>query len=128
MDRLTATSEVFQSFAAAAYDDHATIKRKVSSKVGLDTSYTHQVIASNVPVRIRPSSASEKEVVGAEQGSTHFTVRMSAKDVHGLAELDSTCILEIAAVSGRVEAHSLNVIAPLPSASGVLDAVTVRQS
>lgn len=128
MDRLTAQGKAFAVQAAAMYTDRCNIVRRVSQKSGLDNTYAPQTVASDVPVRIRPSSAQEKETAGATQGSTAYTVRMPAWDGDTLIALDSTCVLEIAARDGGVEAQTLNVVAPLPSSGTKLDAVAVRQS
>lgn len=127
MDRLTAQSKGFESFTKAAYGDKCTIKRKVSSKQGLDTIYSHQVIAVNVPCRKWPSTADERQVAGATQGSTAYTVRLSLWQGDSVIDLDSTCFLEIAA-RGKVEAQTLQVVAPLPSSGAGIDAVAIRQS
>jgi hypothetical protein len=127
MDRLTAQGQAFAIIAAAMYTDRCTIRRRRSTKVGLDTTFASEVLASNVPCRIRPSSAYEKETAGATQGSTAYTVRMPAWDGQTPLILDSKCLLDIAA-RGEVEAQTLTVIAPLPSSGTKLDAVAVSQS
>lgn len=128
MDRTTQVGRDFAIMARAMYDDRCTIVRRVSTKSGLDTVSASQVIATDVPVRIKPSSASEKETAGATVGSTAFTVRMPAWDGDSVIQLDSKCYLEVEARDGGVEAQTLNVIAPLPSSGLKLDAVAVRQS
>lgn len=109
------------------YVDRCTIKRRVSTKVGLDTTYAPETLATSVPCRIKPSSASERETAGATQGVTTYTVRMPQWHGDAVIVIDSKCYLEIAA-RGEVDAQTLNIIAPLPSPSGTLDAVAIRQS
>lgn len=127
MDRETAQSQGFASFTKAAYRDRCTIKRKVSAKSGLDTTYTQEIVATDVPVRLRPSTAQERQVAGATQGSTAFTARIPAWQGQDIIEIDSKCFLEIAA-RGKVEAQTLQVVAPLPSSGAGIDAVAIRQT
>lgn len=127
MDRLTRQGQAHAGTAPRKYTDRCTIVRRISTKSGLDTTFARSVLASDVPCKIRPSSASEKETAGATQGSTAFTVLMPAWSGDSPLELDSKCLLEIAA-RGRVEAQTLTVVAPLPSSGTKLEAVTVRQS
>lgn len=127
MDRLTAQSQAFSTIAKAVYSDRCTIKRKVSAKSGLDTTYTHEIVATDVPVRLRPSTAQERQVAGATQGSTAFTARIPSWQGGNVIEIDSKCFLEIAA-RGKVEAQILQVVAPLPSSGAGIDAVVIRQA
>lgn len=127
MDRLTAQELAFSTIAKATYSDRCTITRKVSAKSGLDTTYTHQVVATDVPIRLRPSSAQEREVAGAVQGTTAYTARIPLYQNGNVIELDSKCFIEIAA-RGKVEAKTLQVIAPLPSSGAGIDAVAIRQA
>lgn len=127
MDRLTAQSQAFATIAQAVYTDRCTIKRKVSTKSGLDTTFTQQIVATNVPCRLRPSSAEEKQIAQATQGSTAYTVRIPMWQGQSVIEIDSKCFLEIAA-RGKVEAQTLQVVAPLPSSGAGIDAVAIRQA
>lgn len=127
MDRLTTQGKALSVIRAATYTDRCTIKRKVSQKSGLDTTYTQQIVAVDVPVQIKPASAAERQIAGATQGSTAYSVRLPAWQGDSVIDLDSKCFLEIAA-RGEVEAQTLQVIAPLSSSGVKLEAVAVRQS
>jgi hypothetical protein len=111
----------------AMYEDRMTIRRRAVTK---DTSGGNlprdQVIASDVPCRIKPSTVGEKQIAGATQTATAYTVRSPRLQSDQPIKLDSSCFLDIAA-RGEVEAHTLSVVAPLPH-TGHVDAVTVRQS
>src|SRR5690242_15768209 len=115
MGRLTAQGKAFQSFAAAAYDDRCTI-RKVSKIKGVDMGNTNgeTILASDVPCRLSPSSAQEREIAGATEGSTAYTVRIPFWQNGSPITIDSTCYFDIAAREG-VAAQTLHVVAPLPS-------------
>lgn len=126
-DRLTRQGQAFAGAARRMYTDRCNIVRRVSTKSGLDNVLSPQTIATDVPVKIKPSSAEEKQIAGATVGSTAFTVRMPAWDGDTPLALDAQCILEIAA-RDKVEAHALSVVAPLPSSGVKLEAVAVRQS
>lgn len=128
MDRSTFTGQTFETMAAAMYEDRATIKRRVSTK-GPDGGnlISDQILASDVPIRIRPSSAQEKEIAGATQGSTAYTIRIPAWQGPVPIRLDSDCFLDIAA-RGEVEARSLSIVAPLPGTGSKLDAVAVGKT
>lgn len=130
MDRLTAQGQVFGTMARAMYVDRCTIRQRTNTKTASGANLPGvNVIASDVPIKIRPASADEKEVAGALQGSTAFSVSIPSWQGQTVTELDSTCSLEIAArAEGKVEAQTLQVVAPLPSSSSKLKAVAVRQS
>ncbi len=127
MSRLGAQAKAFQSFTGAAYEDRCTIRRKISAKSGLDTTYSTSVIASNVPCRIRPASASERELAAATEAATSYAVRMPFWQGLSPVSLDSTCSLDIAP-RDRIADYTLHVIAPLPSSGTVIDTVAVKQS
>lgn len=129
MDRLTAQGQAFSTMAEAMYTDRCTIRRRVASKAADGGNLvTDHVLAADVPCRIRPSSAQEKEIAAATQGSTAYTVRIPAWQHEVPVDLDSSCFLDIAARDGGVEAQTLSVVAPLPSSGTQIDAVAVRQS
>jgi hypothetical protein len=128
MDRTTTQGQAFETIAGAMYDDRCTIRRRVMTK---DTAGgnvpVNQILASDVPVKIRPASVSEVEFAGATQGRSVFAVRLPAWQGETPIDLSSPCFLDIAA-RGEVEAHTLSVVAPLPSSGARLDAVAVMQS
>lgn len=127
-DRTTQQGQAFETIAGAMYDDRCTIRRRVTTKSSSGGNLVNdQIVAADVPVRINPSSAQEKEIAGATQGSTAFTVRMPAWQNETPIDLSSPCFLDIAARDG-VEAHTLSVVAPLPSSGAKLDAVAVEQT
>ena len=129
MDRTTFTGQAFDTMASAMYDDRATIRRRVRTKATDGGNLVaDEVLASDVPIRIKPSTAQEKEIAGATEGSTAFTVRMPAWQADVPLTLDSKCFLDIAARDGGVEAQTLTVVAPLPSTGSMLDAVATRQT
>ena len=115
--------------AAAMYEDRATIRRRVRTKATDGGNLVaDEILASDIPIRIKPSSAQEKEIAGATEASTAYTVRMPAWQETVPLVLDSKCFLDIAARDGGVEAQTLSVVAPLPSTGSMLDAVAVRQT
>jgi hypothetical protein len=127
MGRLTAQGKAFASHAEVAYEDHCTIRRRVVTKdSGGGNLPRDQIIASNVPCRIKPSSVGEKQLAGATQSATAYTVRVPRLHLGQSLRIDSTCFLDIAA-RDEVEAQTLSVVAPLPH-TGYVDAVAVRQS
>ncbi len=128
MDRLTAQGKAYSTVQAAEYTDRCTIRR-VSKGKGSDLGNMNveTVLATNVPLRLKVSSATERDIAGAREGSTAYTVRLAAWQNGVLVQLDSTCYLDIAA-RGEVEAQTLHVIAPLHQSGLKLEAVTERQS
>lgn len=128
MDRTTAQGQAFETIAAAQYDDRATIRRRVTTKSSSGGNVVNdEIVAENVPVKIKPSSAQEKEIAGATEASVAYTVRMPAWQNSEPIKLTSPCFLDIAA-RGDVEAHTLSVVAPLPSSGAKLDAVAIEQT
>jgi len=127
VDRLTAQGQAFSVMATAMYTDRCTIRR-VSKVKGADMGNTNSetILASDVPCRLQPSSAQEREVAGATEGSTAYTVRLPYWQNDVPVALDSTCYLDIAAREGGVEAQTLHVVAPLPGSGTKLDAVAER--
>lgn len=115
--------------AAAMYVDRLTIRR-VSKVKGADmgNTNTETVLASDVPCRLKASSAQERQIAGATEGSTAYTVRMPYWQNETPIQLDSTCYLDIAARDGGVAAQTLHVIAPLPGSGTLIDVVVERQS
>lgn len=127
MSRLTAQGQAFSVSQGAMYDDRCTIRR-VSKVKGSDMGSTNleTVLAANVPCRLSPSSAQERQIAGAEEGSTAYTVRLAEWQNGAHVRIDSTCYLDIAARDGGVEAQTLHVVAPLRGSQ--LDAVAERIS
>lgn len=128
MDRLTAQGQALATIVAAMYTDRCVIRR-VSKVKGADMGNRNSetILASAVPVRLTPASATERQIAGATEGATAYKVRLAPWQGDVPVELDSTCYLDIAA-RGRVEAQTLHVIAPLPSSGLKLEAVAERQT
>lgn len=129
MDRLTAQGKALEVITAAAYDDRCTIRR-VSKVKGADMGNTNRetILATDVPCRLSPSSAQEREIAGAQEGSTAYTVRFPYWQNGAPITLDSTCYLDIAAREGGVASQTLHVVAPLPGSGTKIDAVAERTS
>jgi len=128
MDRLTAQGQAFATAQRAMYSDSCTIRRVVTTKgADLGNLSTSQVVVSNVPLRIKESSASEMQIAGMTQGIVGYTVRMPAWNGNTPINLTSNDFLDIAA-RGEVEAYTLSVVAPLPSSGVMLEAVAERQA
>lgn len=128
MDRQTFTGQTFETIARAQYEDRATIRRRVSTKAPDGGNLvSDQIIASDVPIRIKPSTAQEREIAQATEGTTTYTVRMPAWKDQTLIKLDSDCFVDIAA-RGEVEARSLAIVAPLPGTGVKLDAVATGKT
>lgn len=116
MDRLTAQGKAFATSSAAMYTDRMTIRRRTSKSGphGGQIPGAIEVLASNVPCRVRPASASEKQLAGETRGETALLVKAPAWQGSELIEIDATCEIEIAA-RGPVRAQTLKVVAPLPN-------------
>jgi hypothetical protein len=128
MGRLAAQSSAFSTIAEATYEDRCTIRRRTITKSSDGGNLVSpQTLASNVPIRIKPSSAQEKEIAGATQASIALTVRMPALQGSELIALDSLCSLDVDARDG-LAAYTLAVVAPLPSSGTKIDAVALRQA
>lgn len=129
MDRLTAQGQAFSVAAATMYTDRCTIRR-VSKVKGSDMGNTNSetILATGLPCRLSSSSATERQIAGATEGSTAYTVRIPYWQNGAPVRLDSTCYLDIAAREGGVPAQTLHVIAPLPGSGTMLDAVAERQA
>jgi len=128
MDRLTAQGHAFATSSAAMYDDRCTIRR-VSKTKGADmgNKSVETILATDVPCKLSPASAQERQVAGATEGSTAYKVRIPFWTGSEPLQLDSACYFDIAA-RGRVEAQTLHVIAPLRGSGTRIDAVAERQS
>lgn len=128
MDRLTTQGQAFEVMAGAMYTDRCTIRR-VSKVKGADMGSTNSemILASNVPCRLSPASAQERQIAGATEGSTAYTVRIPYWQEGTPITLDSTCYFDIAARE-LVAAQTLHVIAPLPGSGTKIDAVAEKQS
>lgn len=85
------------------------------------------VLASDVPCRVKPASASEKQLAGATQGDLALLVRMPAWQGAELIEIDARCEIIIAA-RGGMPAQTLKAIAPLPNQGLTLEVVGTRQA
>lgn len=130
MDRLTAQGQAFEVMSRAMYTDRCTIQRPTTTKgpTGGNVPGAAEVLATDVPCRRWSSSANEREFAGAPHGSNAYTVRMPEWHNSQMLEVDSRCELVIAAREGGAAAQTLKVIAPLPSGSGKVDIVAVKQT
>lgn len=116
MDRLTKQGLMYGRISAKQYSDRMTIRRRVSKTGphGGQIPNGFDVLASNVPCRVTPASASEREFAGETQGQTALTVNAPAWQGSELIEIDATCEIEIAR-RGKIPAQTLKVVAPLPN-------------
>jgi hypothetical protein len=73
-----------------------------------------QTLVTNHPCAIRPSDANEKQLAGATQSETAFTVRMPAWSGDSVVQIQARGEIEIAA-RGAIAARTLKVVAPLPN-------------
>lgn len=127
-DRLTEQGRVFGNVSRAMYGDRMTIRRRApkSGPHGGQLPGAPVVLASNVPCRVRPATASEKQLAGQTTGETALRVKAPAWQGSELIEIDATCEIEIAA-RGPVPAQILKVVAPLPNQGLTFEVVgTIR--
>ena len=127
-DRLTNQGRIFRNIAAAQYRDRMTIRRRASKSGphGGQLPGEPEVLATNVPCRVRPATASETQRAGQTEGETALLVKAPAWQGSGLIAIDATCEIEIAA-RGPVPAQVLKVVAPLPNQSLTFEVVgTIR--
>lgn len=128
MDRLTYQGQCFARMAAAMYADRCTIRRVTKSKAAdMGDLVDDEILAIDIPCRLRIASANEMAFAGGLEGNVAFTVRLPAWKDDAVLTLDSNCFLDIAA-RGEVEAHTLAVVAPLPYSGLLLEAVTERRT
>lgn len=129
MDLLTAKGKMFANAAKDKYTDRCTI-RKLSKVKGADMGNTNRetIIATDVPCRLSPSSAQERQIAGATEGAAVYTVRLPYWQDDTPIQVDSTCYFDIAAREGGVGAQTLHCIAPLPDSGTRIDAVAERIS
>lgn len=115
--------------AAAMYDDRCTIRRLTS------TTGTHggqipgspTVLATDVPCRTRPASATERQVAGATQGETALVIKMPAWHNDAPLTVEARCEIEIAA-RDAIAAQVLKIIAPLPNQGISIEVVATKVS
>lgn len=129
MDLLTEKGKMFGNIAIEMYTDRMTIRRQTSTKgpAGGNLPSTPVILASNVPCRIRPASATEREVAGATQGANAFLVKAPAWQGSDLIQIDATCELVIAARDSIPE-QVLKVVAPLSNQGLTLEVVGTKQA
>lgn len=129
MDRLTAQAQVFAVASRAMYTDRMTIRRPASTKGATagNVPSTAEVLATDIPCRIRPASADERELAGATQGTNAFVVKAPALDGSSLIQIDSKCELVIAA-RGHVPAQTLKAVSPLPNQGMSFEVVATKQA
>jgi hypothetical protein len=125
-DRLTRQGKAHSASALRKFTDRCTI-RKVSKVKGPDMGNVNRetILASDVPCKLSPSSADERQIAGATEGRAAYTVRIPFWQGDTPIDVDSTCYFDIAA-RGEVEAQTLHVIAPLPGSGTKIDAVAER--
>ena len=128
MDRITAQGQAFGVIAAAQYVDRMTIQRRKSTKgpTGGNIPADPEVLAENVPCRITPTSASEKELVGQTTETELYTVKAPAFQGSELIEIDAQCEIVIAAREGGVAAQTLICVAPLPNNGLTFEVVATK--
>lgn len=124
MDRLTKQGLMYGTISAKSYTDRMTIRRRKSKSGphGGQLPGGFDVLASNVPCRVTPASASEREFLGETQGQTALTIKAPAWQGSELIEIDATCEIEIAA-RGKVPARTVKAVAPLPNQSLTFEVV-----
>lgn len=129
MDRLTTTGLAFSVMAKAMYVDRMTIRRQTSTKgpTGGNILGLPVILAANVPCRIKPASAAEREIAGATEAITAFTIRAPAfSEDSELIEIDERCELVIAARDGGVPEQILKCVAPLPNNGVTFEVVATK--
>lgn len=124
---LEASKEI--SAAAPAFlPDLMTIRRPTSTKgpTGGNLPGAPQVLASNVPCKLRAPSGREIEIAGATQGGLVVVVKTPSWHSSGFLIVDSKCELLIA--EGTQPAQTLKVIVQLPNSGPFTEILTTRAS
>jgi len=128
MDRLTKQALIFQSSSKKSYTDRMTIRQRgtTSGPHGGQVPGAALVLASNVPCKVRPANANEKQLAGATEGEIALLVKAPALQNSEMIVIDATCEIEIAA-RGKMKAQTLKVVAPLPNQGLTFEVVgTIR--
>jgi hypothetical protein len=116
MDRLTRQGQSQARTATRKYTDRCTVRTIATGKGthGGQVPGIGQVLVANHPCRVKPSDANEKQLAGATQSETAFTVRMPAWSNGNAVQIQARGEIEIAA-RGAIAARTLKVVAPLPN-------------
>lgn len=128
-DRLTIIGKGIATARAAMYSDRCTIRR-VSKMKGADMGNvnTETVLASDVPCRIRPASATEREIAAATEATVVYAVRMPAWQSSERVTIDSQCEIELAFRDGAASpSDRLRVVAPLNNQGTAVDFLVTQQ-
>jgi hypothetical protein len=116
MTRLGRQGQAHANTSQRKYTDRCTVRTIVTVKGthGGQVPGIGQVLVSDHPCRVLPSSADEKQLAGATQSGTAFTVRMPAWSNGDAVQVQARGEIEIAARDG-IAARTLKIVAPLPN-------------
>lgn len=114
MDRLTRQGRSQANTAARKYTDRCTVRTiaTVKGAHGGQVPGIGEVLVTNHPCRIRPASASERQLANATESVAAYTVRMPAWAGDNAIQVQARGEIEIAARDG-IAARVLKVLAPL---------------
>lgn len=127
MDLLTKKGQMFGNIAEKMYTDRMTIRRQTTTKgpAGGNIPGAPLILASNVPCRIKPASANERELAGATQGANAYLIKSPAWQGSELIQIDATCEIVIAA-RDIIPEQILKVIAPLSNQGLTIEVVGTK--
>lgn len=128
-DRLTEQGRVFGNISAAMYKDRMTIRRRgtKSGPHGGQVPGAALVLARNVPCKVRPANANERQLAGQTEGEIALLVKAPAWQGSELIDIDATCEIEIAA-RGPIPAQTLKAVAPLPNQGLTFEVVGTKRA
>lgn len=115
MGHMTAMAEAYGIASDAMYEDRVTFNKSAITK---GTSAGNVVgapaaIATAIPCRYRPASASEIQRAGKTIAGSAYMICVPASYEGALVQVDSECQAVVAARNGGEVSRTFNVVAPL---------------